>query len=194
MWDSVRSTWPVDGPGGDSLPPGSRDNASVLSAALVPLWSSNLVDPSSRCPLGSIQSHLASDGRLWSLACRWKTRPTVSTAPPAPVEFLRSLVFQPWFYLFASYETFERSLSLSSEGIQEIPLVRFCEQTWLFCVLYSHQERHTVPGTPLIWALGCLVLIYSDYLLSFARSLVRCDRLLSFTFFWLLQGSEGELS
>lgn len=64
MWDWVRSTWPVDGPGGDSLPLRSADNASVLPAAAAPLRSGNLVDLSSPCPLGSIQSHLALGGCL----------------------------------------------------------------------------------------------------------------------------------
>lgn len=70
MWDSVRSTWPVDSPGGDSLPLSFQDNTSVLPATFAPLWSSNLVDLSFRCPLDSIQSHLALEGCLWSLACQ----------------------------------------------------------------------------------------------------------------------------
>ena len=65
MWDSVRSTWPVDGVGSDSLPLSSRDNASVGPAP-----ASQLVALSSRCPLGSVQSHLTLEGCQPLLACQ----------------------------------------------------------------------------------------------------------------------------
>lgn len=138
MWDSVRSTWPVDGPGSDSFPLGSRDNTSALSATIAPLWSSNLAGHSSRCPLGSIQSHLALDCRLWSLACRcilWGNKANCLCGPTSPIGIPSFFGFKPWFYFFASYESFENSLSLCSEAIHEIPLGNFCEQT---CWLFSH--------------------------------------------------------
>lgn len=87
MWDSVRSTWPEDGPGVDSLVLGSWDNTSVLPAAFAPLWSSNLVDLSSHCPLGSIQNHLVLEGRLWSLACQcilWGNKANCLHGPAVP--------------------------------------------------------------------------------------------------------------
>lgn len=64
MWASVRSTWLAVGPGRDSLLLGSQNNTTALPATLALLWSSSLVDLSSRCPLGSIQSHLALEGCL----------------------------------------------------------------------------------------------------------------------------------
>lgn len=108
MWDSVRSTWPVDGPSRDSLLPGSCEQY-WCSATFSPLWSSNLVDFSSCCPLSSIQS--LSDGKL----------PVIIGMPvhlvgkqgqlsPRPdrllLEFFQAS-FHPSFYMFASWEAFD---------------------------------------------------------------------------------------
>lgn len=120
----------------------------------------------------------------------------LSPWPHRPIlEFLHSLVFSPsficlhlvrplnilWVCPVKGYKKFHSSASVTVlVGSSDI-----------VCVLYSHKESHTLPGTPLTLVLGCLVLIYNNYLLSFGCCLVWCDNLLSaITFFWLLQRSE----
>lgn len=73
-------------------------------------------------------------------------------APPSHPGIPSFFGFQPWFYLFASCEAFEHSLSLSSEGIQEIPLLRICDRTcWLFrhslCPLFTQGKSHLTRNT-----------------------------------------------
>lgn len=163
MWASVRSTWLAVGPGRDSLLLGSQNNTTVLPATLALLWSSSLVDLSSRCPLGSIQSHLALEGCLWSLACQSISlgNKANSLRGPRVLPGIPSC-FSPRlsFYMFGlSCQIFDQQLRLSNESRREIPLVHFCESLlcWLFTLSllawhFSWRRRQTVLCPLFIWA------------------------------------------
>lgn len=137
MRASARSTWLAVGPGRDSLLLGSQNNTAALPATLALLWSSNLVDLSSRCPLGSIQSHLTLEGCLWSLACQsisLGNKANCLRGPTVFLEFLHSLVLASCFICLGYLvRPLTSSCRLSNEGRQEIPLVNFCDSLcWLF--------------------------------------------------------------
>lgn len=103
----MRSTWLVVGSGRDGLLLGSRNNAAVLPAPLVPLWSSDLVVPFSRRCLASIQSHLTLEAVCdhWcASASLWETRQTVS------FEFLHSLLFTSRFICLGSCQASDPQL------------------------------------------------------------------------------------
>lgn len=195
MWDSVRSTWPVDGPGGDSLPLGSRDNTSVLPATFAPLWSSNLVDLSSRCPLSSIQSHLALEGCLWSLACQcilWGNKANCLRGPAVPS--WNSFIL--WFSALVLFVCILWGLWTFSEFVQwrdtkssSRPLL------WTYLLALKTQGKTHLTRNTTHLSSGMLSSDLQRLTLLSACCLVWCDNFLSaIPCFWLLRGSEWELS